>query len=376
MAIEFIEFGKKGSSKEIKQILSHIFQRNNDLSKDNKRGTAVCIWGTHGLGKTQIVRDYALEQKWKFSYIAPAQFEEMGDLHGMPNVIDPDEKISGDEYTVYSPPDWVPREEGPGILLLDDINRADDRILRGCMQLLQNFELTSWELPPKWQIVATANPEGGDYSVTPMDGAMLTRMLHTTLKFDAKIWAEWAYKAGVDERGISFVLTYPELVNSERTTPRSLTQFFEQIASIEDLKGNLQLVEALALSSLDEVTVSSFIAFVNDELTQLIDPEEILEAEDFKSISKKIKDISVDDSGAKRVDRLSTMCSRLYLKLTSEDYNPEKNHSENLVQFLLLDTIPNDLLMSLYMDLQKHGGDEIKEMTRDKKLASKLLSTL
>ncbi len=52
MAIEFIEFGKKGSSKEIKQILSHIFQRNNDLSKDNKRGTAVCIWGTHGLGKT------------------------------------------------------------------------------------------------------------------------------------------------------------------------------------------------------------------------------------------------------------------------------------------------------------------------------------
>ena len=376
MSIEFIEFGKKGNSEEIKEILSHIFQRNNDLSKENKRGTAVCIWGTHGLGKTQIVRDYAREKKWKFSYIAPAQFEEMGDLHGMPNVVDPDETISGDEYTVYSPPDWVPREDGPGILLLDDINRADDRILRGCMQLLQNFELTSWKLPPKWQIVATANPEGGDYSVTPMDGAMLTRMLHATLKFDAKIWAQWAYSANVDERGISFVLTYPELVNSERTTPRSLTQFFEQIASIDDLKGNLQLVEALALSSLDEVTVSSFIAFINDELTQLIDPEEILDTEDFKKVAKKIKDISVDDSGAKRVDRLSTMCARLYLKLISDDYAQEKNHGKNLVEFLLLDTIPNDLLMSLYMDLQKHGGDEIKEMTRDKKLASKLLSTL
>ena len=376
MSIEFIEFGKKGNSEEIKEILSHIFQRNNDLSKENKRGTAVCIWGTHGLGKTQIVRDYAREKKWKFSYIAPAQFEEMGDLHGMPNVVDPDETISGDEYTVYSPPDWVPREDGPGILLLDDINRADDRILRGCMQLLQNFELTSWKLPPKWQIVATANPEGGDYSVTPMDGAMLTRMLHATLKFDAKIWAQWAYSANVDERGISFVLTYPELVNSERTTPRSLTQFFEQIASIDDLKGNLQLVEALALSSLDEVTVSSFIAFINDELTQLIDPEEILDTKDFKSVAKKIKDISVDDSGAKRVDRLSTMCARLYLKLISDNYTQEKNHGKNLVEFLLLDTIPNDLLMSLYMDLQKHGGDEIKEMTRDKKLASKLLSTL
>lgn len=373
---QFIEYGKKGNSKELKEILSHIFNRNNELSELEKKGTPICIWGTHGLGKTQIIRDYALEKKWKFSYIAPAQFEEMGDLHGMPTVVDPDGNIVGDEYTVYSPPDWVPREEGPGILLLDDINRADDRILRGCMQLLQNFELTSWKLPPKWQIVATANPEGGDYSVTPMDGAMLTRMLHATLKFDAKIWAEWAYKANVDKRGISFVLTYPELVNSERTTPRSLTQFFEQIAPIENLKKNLQLVEALALSSLNEVAVSTFISFVNDELIQLIDPEEILDAKDFKSVENKIKDISVDDSGAKRVDSLSTMCSRLYLKLTSKDYNPEKNHSENLVQFLLLDTIPNDLLMSLYMDLQKHGGDEIKEMTRDKKLASKLLSTL
>ena len=115
---------------------------------------------------------------------------------------------------------------------------------------------------------------------------------------------------------------------------------------------------------------------MNDELTQLIDPEEILDAKDFKSIEKRIKDISVDDSGAKRVDRLATMCSRLYLKLTSNDYKQEKNHSKNLIKFLLFETIPNDLLMSLYMDLQKHGSDKIKEMTRDKKLANKLLSTL
>ena len=66
MSIEFIEFGKKGNSEEIKEILSHIFQRNNDLSKENKRGTAVCIWGTHGLGKTQIVRDYAREKNGSF----------------------------------------------------------------------------------------------------------------------------------------------------------------------------------------------------------------------------------------------------------------------------------------------------------------------
>ena len=59
------------------------------------------------------------------------------------------------------------------------------------MQLLQNFEMFSWQLPEQWQIVAIANPEGADYSVTPMDDAMFTRMLHFTLTFDAKAWAHF-----------------------------------------------------------------------------------------------------------------------------------------------------------------------------------------
>ena len=96
----------------------------------------------------------------------------------------------------------------------------------------------------------------------------------------------------------------------------------------------------------------------------------------FLRTQKKIKDISVDDSGAKRVDRLSTMCARLYLKLVSDSYLQEKNHGKNLVQFLLLDTIPNDLLMSLYMDLLKSSNNDIKEMLRDKKLASLLINSM
>jgi MoxR-like ATPase len=376
MSNQFIFYGKKGNSSAIKEILDHMFQRNSELQEAGEKGTPICIWGTHGLGKTHMVKDFAKERDWQFRYIAPAQFEEMGDLHGMPNVIDPDPSKSGDEYTVYSPPEWVPTEEGPGILLLDDMNRADDRILRGCMQLLQNFELSSWKLPQKWQIVATANPEGGDYSVTPMDGAMITRMLHVTLEFDAKIWAQWAEKAKVDPRGIAFVLTYPEIVNTERTTPRSLCQFFSQIQTIQDLKSNIHIVEAIALSSLDEIAVASFLRFINNDLNALIEPEEILNAADFSDVKKKIVELSVDGTGTKRLDILSTICTRVYLKLLSENYKPEAVSKANLIQFLQLEEIPNDLLMSLYMDLSKYGNDTIKEMIRDNNLAIKLLKTL
>ena len=98
-------YGQKMNSKQLKKILTHIFRRNDELNSKGGRSTPVMIWGTHGLGKTQMVTDFVKDNGWKLAYCAPAQFEEMGDLHGIPTVIDPDKSISGDEYMVYSPPE-------------------------------------------------------------------------------------------------------------------------------------------------------------------------------------------------------------------------------------------------------------------------------
>jgi len=374
MADEQLLFhGARLDPQQTRGILDHIFQSNLKQSEAGKRGVPICIWGLHGIGKTSLVQDYAREHGWKFAYCAPAQFEEMGDLHGLPTRIDPDPNIQGDEYTTFLPPDWVPTEEGPGILLLDDINRADDRILRGLMQLFQNFEMFSWSLPPKWQIVATANPEGGDYSVTPMDDAMLTRMMHVTMNFDVKAWATWALQAGVDTRGIDFVLTYPEAVTGGRTTPRTLCQFFDAIQDIADLQGNIELINILAQSCLDDVTVADFLAFVRDNLEQLISPEEILDAEDFKVISKRITQLAKGEGDAKRVDRLATICTRLYLHIAAEGYRPSEHHPANLVGFLTHKELPNDLRFSLHKDLVNLKKAAVTKMMRDKKLADLVL---
>ena len=369
-------YGQKMNPAQLKRFLDHVFKRNNRTHETGQRGTPIMIWGTHGLGKTEMVFEYARKNGWKIAYCAPAQFEEMGDLHGMPMIIDPDRKVSGDEYTVYSPPDWIPKDDGPGILLLDDVNRADDRILRGIMQLLQHFELHSWKLPPKWQIVATANPDSGEYSVTPMDDAMLTRMIHVTLEFEAKSWAEWATASGIDRRGIDFVLTYPETVTGKRTTPRSLVQFLEQIGDIEDLRKEMDIVMALAKSTLDDATVNAFVAYANEDLAKLPNPEDILDAEDFKSVAKAIKELSKDDKGMIRTDRLSTICTRMLIHLKSEEFKPSPRLKDNLVHFMLLECIPRDLTMGFYMDIIRETGQGVKEMTKDKRLATLLLDSL
>jgi len=90
----------------MERVLAHIFERNEVISESGGgRDTPVCIWGTHGLGKTQMVKDYATSRGWHLAYCAPAQFEEMGDLHGLPTVHDPtpDKPFSGDEYPIFAP---------------------------------------------------------------------------------------------------------------------------------------------------------------------------------------------------------------------------------------------------------------------------------
>ncbi len=367
-------YGQILNTKQLIAFLDHIFRDNKD--NNPKRNTPVLIWGKHGLGKTESIMDYARKKNWKIAYCAPAQFEEMGDLHGMPIVRDPNPKVHGDEVTIYSPPAWIPKEPGPGLLILDDINRADDRILRGVMQLLQNFELMSWTLPPNWHIIATANPDDGNYSVTTMDEAMLTRMLHVTLEFDVKSWLDWAIENDIDRRGFNFVATYPESITGNRTTPRSLVQFFEHLKGIENLNENIEMVNILASSTLDATTVSSFIAYINNDLDVLLSPEDILDSKDWDNTSKQVQKIAIDKDGAFRLDRLSTVIMRISQFLLHNNYQGGAKHKENLIAFMHLDCIPSDLKMSLYLDLSKIGNPQIKEIIKDPKLAKLMLNSM
>ncbi len=363
----YIFYGTEAFASEIELFLSHIVQSNLKAESIGKRKTPICIWGFHGIGKTELVEAFAKEKGFQWSYIAPAQFEEMGDLLGMPKIVE--------DKTIFAAPEWVPRKEGPGILLIDDVNRADDRILRGIMQLLQNHELSSWKLPKGWHIILTANPDGGDYSVTPLDDAMLSRMMHITMRFDVKEWARWAEKAEVDPRGMNFVLTYPEIVNSgERSTPRSLVQFFQSIEQIEDLENEIGLVQILADSCLDKETAIAFISFVRDKLGRLPSPQNIIDSSDFGEEIKSPLWEMVNQSTL-RIDLLSTLCTRLINYLLVNDFKPDEKQLSNIKSFMLLDFIPNDLRLGMAQDIMK-GNDRLKNIMADPELSLLLLENM
>jgi MoxR-like ATPase len=364
-------YGDTLNSSDLEEFLSYIIESNLRIeSVFSERPTPICIWGRHGLGKTASVVSFAKSRNWKLAYCAPAQFEEMGDFHGLPI------KSSGSMETRYLPPEWIPKDEGPGILLLDDINRADDRILRGLMQLLQNYEMFSWKLPPKWQIVCTANPEDDEYSVTPMDEAMLTRMLHTNMVFDVKVWAAWAVANNVDSRGINFVLTYPESVTGKRTTPRSLVQVFSLLSEISDLKKDIKKVGIIARSGLDETTVSSFLAFINSDLEFLVNAVEILEAKSFDEVKTRVALAAKGKNGTIRLDRLSVICTRLVLAIAGDKYaKPSEKNKSNVIDFLTMSELPADLRFSVHRDIASLP-DQRPSLVQDSSLAKMVLKTI
>ena len=263
--MESTTYGATITVPELNKLMQHVLRL---TQPPDRLVTPLCIWGKPGIGKTEIVRAFTREHGWSFQQINPAQFEEMGDLLGMP--------VVRDEHTIFRAPSWVPRSTGPGILLIDDVNRADDRILRGIMQLLQDGRLISWRLPPQWQIVLTANPDTGDFSVTPLDTAMLTRMLHVELVFELSAWLRWAGAAGLDLRGLDFAVRYPELMAGTRTNPRSMTQFLIQAGPIPDWRRSRDLVLQLAAASLDPETVGGLMQYIQTGGSSLPGPSELL----------------------------------------------------------------------------------------------------
>jgi hypothetical protein len=175
-------------------------------------------------------------------------------------------------------------------------------------------------------------------------------MMHVSLQFDVREWAEWAEKQFIDPRGINFLLTYPETITGEKTTARTLVQFFEAIQAIDDLSAQLDLVQMLGDACLDEITVSNFIAFIQQGLANLLSPKEILRSEHFEEeirpmIANWVKKETL------RVDILSTICTRLVNYVKLQETALKQIEIDNLKAFLKLDFLPNDLRFGLARDL-------------------------
>jgi hypothetical protein len=375
------QHGLQLNSEQISVLLKRAVDINKKISESGGSPLPICIWGSHGLGKTTLVRSLVKNDPdmkgtgvyadtGKIAYIAPAQFEDPGDLLGLPY------KEGG--RTKYAKPEWVPDVEGPGILLIDDFNRADSRLLKAMMQLFQDRGLAGWKLKDGWMIVATANPsEGGEYDVSELDPAMLTRMMHVEMIFDIDVWKNWATskkkdkdEPNVDPRAVGWMITegkdflgtgskYP------RTTPRTVDMLFEQLRSIPDWSKELTLVKQYAFGLLDEAPAEKFVAYARElKADELPEPEVLLSSNDIVPLLENMKNILAKDTGMPDTVRFNEYLATRFIpyvmpNVARNNSRARRNNSdsalrvqqENLLRFLLYPHFPKESLTPLFRQL-------------------------
>ena len=262
--------------------------------------------------------------------------------------------------TRYAKPSWAPEEECPGIILFDDGNRASQRIMKGLMQLVQDYKTISWSLPKGWTIVFTGNPDNRWNQVTSMDTAQLTRMKHVTLDVDAKEWAKWAIENDLDARGINFVLKYPEMmIGKERTNPRTLSEFFRLLKKYGKIdSSNKMLIYRDANSLLDEETVESMMVFFLRDVELVIDPEMILNDSDHarKELEKLMK------SKEPRIDIVNVVNDRLLAYICSSSYVFKKEHAPHVQAWLLDKNLPRDCSYGFIRNMLLSGSSDLKKL--------------
>ena len=267
----------------------------------------------------------------------------------------------GTQRTRYAPPAWAPTEECPGILLFDDGNRASQRIMKGLMQLVQDYRTISWELPRGWTIVFTGNPDNRMNQVTSMDTAQLSRMKHVTLLPDVQEWSNWAkQQEDVDPRMIYFLQMHPEMmITGERTNPRSLTEFARALKRFQVMDAEeCKLCKIEAAASLDEDVVNQLLVFLTRDMKNVIDPETILTQIDTAVAAAK-KLLAAKEP---RLDIIYFSNTRLISRLIDKGGNCSNADIKNVQKWLLETKMPYDMVITFLQTLFKGNQDASKRI--------------
>lgn len=200
-----------------------------------KARRAVLVEGPTGVGKSEIVRKVA-ERLGIGTTVLDLSLLEPPDLVGLP--------VVAEGRTEYALPKILPRG-GSGILLLEELNRAERYIQQPALQLLSARRLHEYELPPDWVCVATINPQTADYHVTALDKALRARFLQVTVRADRATWLAWAQTQNLHPGILALAHAHERLL--EDVPPRTWTYAAQllQAFSAEDLADGALLRDAL-----------------------------------------------------------------------------------------------------------------------------------
>jgi len=170
-----------------------------------------CVVGHRGVGKTAGIIQVCREIERDYIPLRLGQME-VGDLVGIP--------YREEQLMHWSRPSWWPAADAaPTVVHCDELNRAQQEdTLQAIFQFVeppaegQQRSLHTHKLAPQHRVVVAINPPDGSYQVTPLDRALLDRMVILQVETDAECWSRYAHQAEYNQDVRQFIAGNQQLL--------------------------------------------------------------------------------------------------------------------------------------------------------------------
>jgi hypothetical protein len=172
-------------------------------------GMAVMLYGTPGIGKSDMVRSVAEKLGYELVDIRVSQLDPV-DIRGLPTVDRTDPKAP---RTIWTLPSWWPRKGKKTMLFFDELNSGAQAVQAACYQIFLDRALGEEKLPDDTVIVAAGNNLTDGGVVNQMPTPLKNRILHIDVDVNDEEWCQWAIKSGIRTEVISLIRFKPTLLN-------------------------------------------------------------------------------------------------------------------------------------------------------------------
>ena len=318
--------------------------------------------GETGIGKTSLAARVAEVHDWELVTIDGNLLKE-GEIGGLPTVETVSHKDSNGTvkeikttvYAVHHTLEHVSRAVNAGrhvLLFIDEINRAEHAVQQELMNLILNREINGFALSDDVRIIAAMNPEDSfDYQTIDMDPAQQNRFVWLYMNADYMQWIDWAIGAGIEEKVIEFISSYPEYLNQRHeddidATPRS----FERVSGLYRIYKNQEgtsysrdVFMNVIRGNVGKLIAEAFVNFIESDQEPLITFDDVLAAVQkpgaIMSMAEQVKGESPT--------RLYVAAKNMLHRLNRNSNAQEVHH---FVEFLTL--YPGDLRVAVMKDLR------------------------
>ena len=390
----------KLTASEIKPIITHVITNNLRLAEKNVTPKAICIEGSNGIGKTQLVKQICEELGTHcFIRLNPSNLT-VDDLIGYPciqfELLNPEtNKIvwatkeilesyinlglqpTSKTRMSYSTPQWLANKENkPVLMFLDDHSRSSPLVQQALMTIVDEQSFMTWNLPKGSTIILSSNPDNCSFMVTSEDEAQKDRKITLQMKASVEDWAAWATGI-IPDKFIDFLQKHKEViekVDEDSDTPigslRGWTRYFQTIETINDLDSDWYKLALPLSGGLPQEHIMLFHSFIKEKLDKLPTTFEILNSLNIKSTIETLKVLTKD-----RKDIASLITKRLYNHVIKFTSTLKKVEIENYIKLLEDDSLLSKDLVFIYLrNLAQPAFENIFNVTKNPVLINKIIN--